>query len=204
MTDWDIFFRKYITKIFEESETVTDIGGGLRVLKNKGNRYDPKREWIRPLLKNVRYQILDPVPDYEPDIIGDIHNLPFEDETQDAIICIAVLEHVENPILAFQEMYRSLKPGGQLFVYVPFLFYYHAHEGYYKDFWRFTKDSLMWLGRDFSHVEIQPVRGAIETWVKISPLGRFSMINRLANILDRITGKDMSNQVSGYNAYLRK
>jgi len=59
----------------------------------------------------VDYKILDQVGDYCPDIVGDIHNLPFLDNSQEAIICIAVLEHVENPIKAMEEMYRTLKPG---------------------------------------------------------------------------------------------
>ena len=198
-----IFQRAYHQHVYQGKHR-DYIGGGLRVLKGKGNRYDPTREWIRPLLEKVDYKILDPVPDYDPDIVGDIHKLPFADNSQEAIICIAVLEHVENPILAFQEMHRVLKPGGQLFIYVPFLFYYHAHEGYYKDFWRFTKDSLAWLGKDFASFEISPIRGAFETWVKLSPLGRYTVFNKLANIVDRVTGKIHSNQVSGYNMYLVK
>jgi len=55
------------------------------------------------------------------------------------------LEHVENPIKAAREMYRALKPNGYCFVYVPFLYYYHAEKGYYGDFWRFTEDSTKYM-----------------------------------------------------------
>ena len=139
MTSWDKFSREKLLRIFQEKKSVIDIGGGLRVLKEKGNRYDTSREWIRPYLEKVDYKILDPVSDYGPDIVGDIHNLPFEDSSQEAILCIAVLEHVEDPFKAVFEMRRVLKPGGYLFVYAPFLYYYHAEKGYYKDFWRFTE-----------------------------------------------------------------
>ncbi|MEX0935063.1 MAG: methyltransferase domain-containing protein [Candidatus Paceibacterota bacterium] len=201
---WNDFFDDKIKKIITEKKRVIDIGGGLRVVKEKNNRYDKKRAWIRPLLENTQYQILDPVPDYNPDIIGDIHDLPFDDNSIDAILCIAVLEHVENPIQAVREMYRSLKPGGYLFVYVPFLYYYHAEEGYYKDYWRFTKDSITFLFRDFSYQENIIVRGAIETWLRVSPLGRSSLLTYCAFILDKITGKITSNQVSGYYVFLKK
>ena len=110
-TPWDDFFNQKIKQIFEEKKEILDIGGGLRILENKGNRYNPNRAWIKEYLEKVNYRILDPVPDYHPDIIGDIHNLPLENESLDAIICIAVLEHIENPFKAFAEMYRVLKKG---------------------------------------------------------------------------------------------
>ncbi len=204
MNSWDKFFNEKIEKIFTEKKSIIDIGGGLRVLKKRGNRYDKSREWILPLIKQVDYKILDPVPDYNPDIVGDIHNLPFDDNSQEAIICMAVLEHVENPIKACQEIYRVLKPGGYCFVYVPFLFYYHAHKGYYKDYWRFTKDSINILFKDFSVIEKQSVRGAFKTWIKLSPLGRYKLFLKLANRIDFLTGKIKSNQVSGYNIFLIK
>lgn len=204
MTQWESFFKEKIAKIFTEKKSVIDIGGGLRVSKKVGNRYDPKREWILPLLSNTQYKIMDPVPDYEPDIVGDIHKLPFADNSEEAIICLAVLEHVENPFRAAEEMYRVLKPGGYCFVYVPFLYYYHAEKGYYKDYWRFTKDVLPFLFKDFSGIELCPVRGALETWLHLSPLGRIYPLVWLFRLGDKITGKDKSSQVSGYYVFLTK
>jgi len=204
MTKWNLFFREKIKKIFEEKKSIIDIGGGLRVAKEKSNRYEKSREWLRVYIDKVDYKILDPVETYNPDIVGDIHDLPFDDTTQDAIICIAVLEHVENPIKAFEEMYRVLKKGGYLFVYVPFLYYYHSEKGYYGDFWRFTEDSLRWLSKPFSSYEIAPVRGAIETWIMLSPIGRLKFLNPMWQFIDRITRKVNSKQVSGYNLFLIK
>ena len=201
---WEKFFIEKIKKIFEEKKSVIDIGGGLRVVKEKNNRYEQSREWLRAYIDKVDYKILDPVDTYNPDIIGDIHNLPFKDNSQEAILCIAVLEHVENPIRAFEEMYRVLEPGGYLFVYVPFLYYYHAEKGYYGDYWRFTEDGLRSLSKSFSSAEIMPVRGAIETWIKLSPIGRFKFLNPVWQFVDRTTGKINSKQVSGYNLFLVK
>lgn len=150
------------------------------------------------------YKILDPVPDYSPDIVGDIHNLPLADNSQDAIICIAVLEHIENPFKAMAEMYRVLKPGGYCFIYVPFLFYYHAEKDYYGDFWRYTPDSLKHLSKEFSKFEIQNVRGAIQTWFKLSPIGKFGFMEKLGELLDKIFKKQDSKQISGYNVFLTK
>ncbi|MFC1613188.1 methyltransferase domain-containing protein [Patescibacteria group bacterium] len=204
MTQWDKFSEEKFKKIFTEKKKVLDIGGGLRILKGKGNRYNKSREWLIPFLNDVEYKILDPVSDYNPDIVGDIHNLPFEDNSQDAIICIAVLEHVENPIKACKEIYRVLNPGGYCFVYVPFLFYYHAEKGYYKDYWRFSADAIDILFKKFSVIEKVGVRGALSTWIKISPLGRSKIIIWIANKLDIIFNKINSKQVSGYNVFLVK
>ena len=204
MTPWELFFKEKITKIFTEQRSVIDIGGGLRALKDRGNRYDVSRIWVLPYLKKVDYKILDPVPDYHPDIVGDIHALPFPDNSQEAILCLAVLEHVANPIKACQELYRTLKPGGYCLIYVPFLFYYHAEVGYYKDYWRFSEDALRHLSRKFSHVEIQNVRGALATWLHVSPLGRIKILQRLCVVLDSLLGKTNSKQTSGYYVFLTK
>ncbi len=204
MTEWDSFFSTKIKQILLDKKSVIDIGGGLRVIKEKNNRYDPRREWIRPLLENINYQILDPVDDYHPDIVADIHKLPFADNSQDAIICIAVLEHVEDPIRAWQEIFRTLKPGGYTFIYVPFLYYYHAEKGYYGDYWRFTKDTVERLSKPFSKMEIMPVRGAIGTWMKLSPVGRIKFLEPVWRIADKLTGKSKTNQVSGYYVFLTK
>ncbi len=201
---WESFFNAKIKKIFSEKKSIIDIGGGLRVLQDRGNRYNPDREWIRPFLSQVDYKILDPVPDFKPDIIGDIHKLPLESNSVDALICIAVLEHVENPIQSVAEMHRVLKPGGYCFIYVPFLFYYHAEQGYYKDYWRFTKDAMQYLGKDFQHAEVQNVRGALETWLKNSPLGKIQLLSHGAFLLDRLTHKVQSKQTSGYHAFFIK
>lgn len=204
LNPWNRFFKEKIIKIFREKKQIIDIGGGLRVSSSRGNRFDPNREWILPLLAKVDYKILDAVSDFHPDIVGDIHNLPFPDNSQEAILCIAVLEHVVNPIKACEEIYRVLKRGGYAFVYVPFLYYYHAEKGYYQDYWRFSQDAVTMLFKNFSVVEVQKVRGAIATWIKLSPWGRFRLFNYLAEVLDRLLKKQESRQVSGFNIFLVK
>lgn len=204
MTKWDIFFNEKIKQIFENKKNIIDIGGGLRISKQKGNRFDTKREWIIKYLDKVDYKILDPVPDYNPDIIGDIHNLPLENESVDAIICIAVLEHIENPFQAFDEMFRVLKKDGYCFIYVPFIYYYHAQPGYYGDFWRYTEDGVRHLSRNFTSIEIQSIRWPLETWVYLSPFGRIKFLNTLARKIDVLLKKQNSKQTSGYNIFLTK
>lgn len=205
MTSWDIFFKDKCIEIFTSCAEVIDIGGSLRLDIGKGNKVDYKNSWLLPYAKKVDYKILDPVPDYNPDIIGDIHDLQFADNSKEAILCLAVLEHVENPILAMKELHRVLKPGGKLLIYVPFLFYYHAEKGYYGDYWRFTYDTLEMFAKPFSAYEITPVRLPIETMVRLTPLGRSVSPNLLARKLDQLFyAKKNSRQVSGYYVYLVK
>lgn len=204
MRKTEVFHKEKLIDLFTKSKTVVDIGGGLRISKKKGNRYNKNNEWMLAYLDHVEYKILDPVPDYGPDIVGDIHALPFVDDSQDAIVCMSVLEHVEDPITATKELYRVLKPGGLCFVYVPFLYYYHAEKGYYADYWRFTDDILRVLFKNFSHLEIQNADGALVTWLRISPLGRFKFLVVLMGALDRIFHKEESKQTSGYYLYLQK
>ena len=204
MKHWDIFFREKCIEIFTTSKEVIDIGGSLRLDTGKSNRVQSKNQWLLPYVEKVDYKILDQVADYNPDIVGDIHALPFADNSKEAILCIAVLEHVKNPIKAVEELHRTLMPGGKVLIYVPFLYYYHAHEGYYGDYWRFTYDTMKMFGESFSSYEIESVRQPIETLVRLTPFGKYALFNNSARFLDSILYKKRSRQVSGYYLYATK
>jgi len=75
-------------------------------------------------------------------IYSPLHRIPIDSNYFDAILCIAVLEHVENPEEVVPELYRVLKPGGHLILEVPFLQPEHKVP---TDFQRYTKDGLVRL-----------------------------------------------------------
>ena len=50
----------------------------------------------------------------------DIHDIPFAENTFDAVLCNHVLEHVNDDIRAMSEIRRVLKPGGFAILQVPF------------------------------------------------------------------------------------
>jgi SAM-dependent methyltransferase len=203
---WDIFFCEKIGHMLEEGGTLLDIGGGLRIDPSRNNRIEPKNAWIMPRIKElgVLYRVLDYVDTYHPDVVGDVQNLPLPDGSQTAIVCNAVLEHVENPIKASMELYRVLKPGGCCFLYVPFLYYYHAERGYYGDYWRFTDDAIRSMCKPFSSLELVPVRGPLETLIRLTPMGRLSFMCDIGFLLDKALNKLSSKQVGGYYVFLRK
>ena len=78
--------------------------------------------------------------------------LPIDDATYDAAISIHVLEHTPDPRPIVAELYRVLKPGGRLFVGLPFAWERH-HEP--RDFWRFGRNGVEALFKDFASLDIQ-------------------------------------------------
>jgi ubiquinone/menaquinone biosynthesis C-methylase UbiE len=188
--------------------SVLDIGGGLRACPSKGSRFEPTRaRWTSSLLAQTRYRILDPVDTYKPDLVGDIHCLPLDDESEDVILCLAVLEHVADPFTAMREMHRVLRHGGALILFVPFLFPYHAEPSYYSDYWRFTHEGLQRLGRDFKSMRIVKVHGRFVASVLVSYAARFSRLVRCARALDHVLATRIGKatpQVIGYYALLER
>ena len=47
---------------------------------------------------------------------GDIRELPFLDNVLQRVVCVSVLEHMEGPLRAVQELWRVLAPGGRLLI----------------------------------------------------------------------------------------
>lgn len=112
---------------------------------------------VKPFLPSwSRLRTLDINADTEPDIVGDICDLHglVRDEEFDVILCTEVLEHVDDPFSAVQELYRVLKPGGKLYLTTPFDFRIH---GPLPDNWRFTEHGLRVLTRQFNEVEVLAV-----------------------------------------------
>ena len=54
------------------------------------------------------------------DVQVDIHQMPFEDNRFDVVICNHVLEHVQDDLKALGEILRVLKKGGYAILQVPF------------------------------------------------------------------------------------
>lgn len=146
--DKDLFDEsiKEIAKLRE----VIDLGSAVRFHK--------QLEKYRYLFKENHYYALDLNFDQDLDIIADIQNLPVRSSRIEGIICKDVLYWLPEPLEAVEEMYRILKKGGLVFISVPFLYPYHASETR-KDLYRFTKDGLEYMFRNFSEMKLQPWDG---------------------------------------------
>lgn len=82
------------------------------------------------------------------DAVGELSALPFREGTVDAILCEMVLEHVPEARAAIDEIHRVLKPGGRVYIAVPFLWPFHASP---HDYWRWTESGAL---RDFGRFEV--------------------------------------------------
>lgn len=89
-------------------------------------------------------------------LICDAHSIPFEDNSFDAIIVQAVLEHVVDPFKCVEEIYRVLKEDGLAYAETPFM--QQVHGGCY-DFTRFTYLGHRRLFRRFAEIESGAVCG---------------------------------------------
>jgi len=90
---------------------------------------------------------LDIDEDRSPDVVGSVMDMHmFPDNEFDVIFLMEVLEHVKNPFLAADEIFRILRPGGILIGSTPFIL--GIHDAPY-DYYRFTKYGLEHIFEDF-------------------------------------------------------
>lgn len=191
-------FRFEILKNINNDDMVLDVGKGMR-----------------DQFKNIKAKIvhtldINEFDDY-PDIVFDICDEPDENllGKYDKIICLAILEHVYNPFLAISSLRKMLKKDGVIYGYAPYLYYYHAPEDLkFQDYFRFSKDALAYLFKDFSKVKLYPVRGRVSTPLNILFAGRWKKYIekfKINKYLDLLSSNEKNlKQCSGFNFILRK
>ena len=99
------------------NEKILEIGsGGGHALEHiNSNQYFPLDVSSYNLKKIRKKSTKEIFP-----VSGDIFRLPFSSNKFDAIILSEVLEHLDKPQNALQEIYRVLKPSGLFVVSVPY------------------------------------------------------------------------------------
>ncbi len=108
---------------------VVEIGAGRAWRRG---RFRPSQEGI------AAWWTVDVRPGRGPHVVADIRRLPFRDASVDTLVCLEVLEYVDDPASALGEMRRVLRPSGALVLSTPFLHRWDADD----DLWRWTPEGL--------------------------------------------------------------
>lgn len=85
------------------------------------------------------YVGLDPVPNPRAELMGPVEAIPAADGAFDVVLCIQVLEHVDDPARAIAELWRVTAPGGTLLLSTHGVMVYHPSP---TDNWRWTAAGL--------------------------------------------------------------
>ncbi len=129
--------------LFRLDATVVNVGsGGL-----SGSGY---RLWNGHVARAARIYHMDILPSDSVSFVGDAHSLPFDNSSIDSLVYQAVLEHVHDPRRVINEAERVLKPGGYLYLEVPFLQGFHADP---HDYQRYTLEGLRVSTKAFTEVD---------------------------------------------------
>lgn len=92
------------------------------------------------------------------DLFGAAYDIPVEDEYFHAVLCTAVLEHLEEPDKAIKEANRILRRGGYAIYTVPLFWHLHDEP---RNFYRYTTCGLKYLFEKsgFEVVELKALSG---------------------------------------------
>ena len=190
-------FRDKILKEIETKDKVLDIGMAMR----------DKHEKIKSdLLETLDVNDFEDYPDIVCDVCSDINGL---ENRYDKIICLAILEHVYDPFKAVENLKKMLSKNGVIYGYVPYMYYYHAPKSLkFQDYFRFSRDALAYLFKDFKSVELFPIRGRISTPLNILFAGRWKRYiekTKINLMLDMFVSDEKNSiQCSGYNFIVKK
>lgn len=84
------------------------------------------------------------------DILADATHLPFANSTFDIVGSEQVLEHVPDPRRMIDELIRITKPGGLIYLGIPYMYPYHPSP---KDYTRWSFDGLVEMVKPCIEVE---------------------------------------------------
>jgi SAM-dependent methyltransferase len=196
--------REHVAAAVAGAHRILDLGGGMR------GRLGALAERVETMDLND----LDAPGEnlWRPDILGDACS-PFPawmHARYDAVIALALIEHVYDPAAAVANFRAALKPGGRLFLYVPWMWRYHApRDLVFQDYQRLSRDGLAWLLRDFDEVTLYPIRGKYSAILNMLKLWKAHVERRFGGRINRLVDARVSDwrntvQASGYFAEARR
>lgn len=190
--------REHILAATAEARRILDVGASMR-------------DRLPALGTRVETLDINDFGDY-PDYLGDVCT-QFPDwmtGRYDAVIALALLEHVYDPPAAVANLGRALTPGGRIYLYVPWIYRYHAPPDLmFQDYQRLSRDGLAYLLRDYEEVTLYPIRGKYSAMANLMKWWKKSLEKRIGTRLGRLLDARVSDwrntvQASGYFIEARK
>lgn len=165
--------RNYYERSVATSGRVLDIGG-----RNRESLSAMRLHQLGAKPENI--VCTDILPQYNPDLVDDITRTTIPPESFDGVYCDAILEHTAEYWSAIDNIRAILKPGGQAFIYVPFIFGFHDE----MDFHRFTITEVARMIDGFSEAKVfLPTLGGygavLAHVLSFGQLARFPHVNRV-------------------------
>lgn len=150
-------------------------------------------EGITDLLNSDKLTIIESDVSFGPrtQIILDAHTIPYLNEQFDCVIAQAVLEHVVDPYLCVEEIFRVLRPNGLVYIETPFM--QQVHGGPY-DFTRFSHSGHRLLLKNFKEIKSGIIGGpgTVLLWAYqylfLSLFGYTNSLKLLIKFFTRLTG----------------
>jgi ubiquinone/menaquinone biosynthesis C-methylase UbiE len=108
----DQYFQKKKVARFMKGKTVADIGSGTGFFTQKFADHASSICAMDCSVSNVRigHQLNGKHNAFY--VNGDAHAIPFRTGSVDVVFCTAMIEHIEDPMVFYSEVYRILKPRG--------------------------------------------------------------------------------------------
>jgi len=116
------------------------------------------------------YVGVDPVENPRAELRGPIEALPVEDGSFDLVLCLQVLEHVDDPARGIRELDRATRAGGRVLLSTHGTIVYHPNP---VDLWRWTGAGLERLfneNGDWASVTVSPACGTTATLAMLNAI----------------------------------
>lgn len=175
------FLRQYSSEISPAS--VLNLGARPDASDKEGSTYEQ-------YFPKAAFRTLDLGPfDHPRHLHADLMQLPDDVPVSDLVLAMSLIEHIDKPWLAAPNIVRLIRPGGYLYIAMPF--FYPIHEGpYYGDHWRASPsgirhlfDTLEYVRHDFYPSSIKAVHDRRTYWNEPnSSYAGFSMLLRRSEI----------------------
>lgn len=158
--------------------------------------------------RHPAFTTVDILPYPEVDVVCDGDALPFADGSVAGLTSIVVMEHVPRPRPVFEEIARIVRPGGRIFLVVPFLQPFHAAPHDYRrwtlpgleeelsDHFEVTErgvycgpaSAVTWIFADFASLVLSCGSRRIQDLLRLPLQALFSPLKWLDLLLARLPG----------------